>query len=194
MIGAEEFIEVFIPLFIIINPLAIFPNFEEITNQMDKNFVSKLSTRTTISAFLLLALFILIGRPFLNIIGVSTSAFMIACGVLLLYISLGMLSGNPPVTRNVEFDKDSIVPMSIPLLAGPGSIATVIVFEESYGKPLVFLSLVLCVVISKLMLQYYIPISKMLGKNGINAWIRLSAMFFAAISVSLITQGILLIW
>jgi len=191
MIDIAAFIEVFIPLFIIINPLAILPNFIELTQRLDKKQRGSVSFRTSASAFILLCIFVFIGRPVLGLIGVSTAAFMMACGILVLYISLGMLSGDPPVTRNVEFDRISVVPMSIPLLAGPGAIATTIVLEGTYGKPLVLFSLVITMVLSKVMLDYYRQIVRVMGKNGLNAWIRLSALFFAAIAVNLITKGIL---
>jgi len=191
MIDVAEFIEVFIPLFIIINPLAILPNFIELTQRLDKKQRGNVSFRTSASAFILLCIFVFIGRPVLGLIGVSTAAFMIACGILVLYISLGMLSGDPPVTRNVGFDRISVVPMSIPLLAGPGAIATTIVLESTYGKPLVLVSLIITMVLSKVMLDHYRPIVRVMGKNGLNAWIRLSALFFAAIAVNLITRGIL---
>ncbi|MHC1605470.1 MAG: MarC family protein [Candidatus Methanofastidiosia archaeon] len=194
MIDVSKFVEVFIPLFIIINPMGIIPNFIEITQQMDRSSSSAVSTRATLSAFFILVLFVFVGKPFLNLIGVTISAFMISCGLLLLYISLGMLSGNPPATRGVETDSHSIVPMSIPLLAGPGAIATTIVLEDAYGKLLVFLSLVAIMGISKMMLDFHKPIVACLGRNGLNAWIRISAMFSAAIAVGLIGKGIILFW
>ncbi|MBN1786664.1 MAG: NAAT family transporter [Candidatus Methanofastidiosa archaeon] len=187
----NEFIKTFIPLFIILNPLAIIPNYMVVVEHIPKREAERFSSRTIISAFILLAIFIFIGRPFLDLIGISTYSFMIACGLLLLYISMGMLSGDPPITRNVSLDSTSIVPMSIPLLAGPGSIATTIVLENNYGISLVFVSLVVSMLVSKILLDNYQRIYKVLGTNGLNAWIRLSALFYSAIAISLITNGIL---
>ncbi len=194
MVGLDSFIEVFVPLFIIINPLAVLPNFREMSHQLDKRDRYLLSLRTSFSAFMLLIVFVVLGRPFLDLIGVSTAAFMMACGLLLLYIALGMLSGTPPTTRNVEFDSSSIVPMSIPLLAGPGAVATTIVLEEGYGKPLVLIALTVVMILSTLIFERHSAIMRIMTKNGINAWTRLSALFFAAIAVRLISEGILLIW
>jgi multiple antibiotic resistance protein len=192
MLDAAEFIEVAVPLFIIINPLVVLPNFAEMSQQLDNRHCSLLSLRTSVSAFLLLAFFIFIGRPFLDLIGVSTEAFMIACGLLLLSIAIGMLSGSPPTTRNVEFDTTSIVPMSIPLLAGPGSVATAIVLTEAHGAGIVFAALVLSMVLSAFIFDRYRTIMHYMTRNGINAWTRLSSLFFAAIAVRLISEGILL--
>lgn len=194
MVGPESFIEVVVPLFIIINPLAVLPNFREMSHQLDKRDRYLLSLRTSLSAFALLLIFVVVGRPFLDLIGVSKAAFMIACGVLLLYIALGMLSGDPPTTRNVEFDRSSIVPMSIPLLAGPGAVATTIVLEEGYGKPVIILALVVVMILSIIIFERQSTIMRFMTKNGINAWTRLSALFFAAIAIRLISEGILLIW
>lgn len=194
MVQYIDFIEVFIPLFIIINPLAIIPNYVDVIRHLPKKESEKVSNRATLSAFLLLTIFIVIGRPFLAIIGITAASFMIACGLLLLYISLGMLSGDPPITRNVQMDSSSIVPMSIPLLAGPGSIATAIVLEDTYGTLMVFLALALTIFISKILMDKSEWIENTLGKNGLNAWIRLSALFYAAIAISLITDSILIIW
>jgi multiple antibiotic resistance protein len=194
MVSLESFIEVVVPLFIIINPLVVLPNFRDMAHQLDKRDRSLLSLRTTLSAMLLLIVFVMLGRPFLDLIGVSTAAFMIACGILLLYIALGMLSGSPPTTRNVEFDSTSIVPMSIPLLAGPGSVATTIVLMESYGKPLVLVAITVIMALSTVIFERHSSIMRIMTKNGINAWTRLSALFFAAIAVRLISEGLLLIW
>jgi len=189
-----EFIEVFIPLFIIINPLAIIPNYVDVFRHLPKKEAEKVSNRATLSAFFLLTIFILIGRPFFAVIGISAPSFMIACGLLLLYISMGMLSGDPPITRNVQMDSSSIVPMSIPLLAGPGSIATAIVLEDTYGSLMVFLALALTMLLSKILMDKSELIEKIMGKNGLNAWTRLSALFYAAIAISLITDSIQTIW
>ncbi len=194
MMGLDSFIEVFVPLFIIINPLAVLPNFQDMSHHLDKRDRYFLSLRTSFSAFMLLIIFVVFGRPFLDLIGVSTAAFMIACGILLLYIALGMLSGTPPITRNVEFDSSSIVPMSIPLLAGPGAVATTIVLEEGYGNLLVILALIVVMILSTLIFERHSFIMRIMTKNGINAWTRLSALFYAAIAVRLISEGILLIW
>jgi len=191
MIGLNDFIEAFVPLLIIINPLAIIPTYEEIVRNLPKKEANNFSNKAIFSAFIIMAIFILLGRTFLDVIGISTHSFMIACGILLLYISLGMLSGDPPITRNVLFDSKSIVPMSIPLLAGPGSIATAIVLEGTYGKTIVIISLVVIMLLSKVFLESHRWIYKTLGANGLNAWSRLSALFFSAIAISLIINGII---
>jgi len=187
----SEFIKALVPLLIIINPLAIIPNYADVVKNLPKKEANSFSNKTIVSAFIIMAIFILLGRPFLNVLGISTYSFMIACGILLLYISLGMLSGDPPITRNVIFDSTSIVPMSIPLLAG--AISTAIVLEGTYGKVMVLSSLVIIMLLSKVFLESYKWIIVTLGANGLNAWSRLSALFYSAIAISLIINGILLI-
>lgn len=162
----------------------------EVVRNLPKKEANSFSNKTVFSAFVIMAIFILLGKYFINMIGISTHSFMIACGILLLYISLGMLSGDPPITRNISFDSKSIVPMSIPLLAGPGAIATAIVLEGEYGKLIVIISLALIMILSKILLENHKWIYMTLGTNGLNAWSRLSALFFSAIAVSLIINGI----
>lgn len=190
MADIYTFFRVFVPLFIIINPLAVLPNFIDVVRHSDRKSVNRISLKTTGSALVLLLFFVAVGEPLFSMIGITKYAFMVACGILLLYMSLGMLSGDPPVTRNVEIDTSSIVPMSIPLLVGPGSIATSIVLEGEYGKAMVVASVIACMVLSKLMFDYHRFFFRLMGKNGLSAWNRLSALFFAAIAVNLIVTGL----
>jgi small neutral amino acid transporter SnatA (MarC family) len=65
---------------------------------------------------------------------------------------------------------------------------------ESYGKPLVLVAITVIMALSTVIFERHSSIMRIMTKNGINAWTRLSALFFAAIAVRLISEGLLLIW
>ncbi|HEY7745614.1 MAG TPA: MarC family protein [Desulfuromonadales bacterium] len=150
MASAIELFTAFaVQLFIIVDPVVGVPVFLAITPHNTAAERRPMARRGCIAAFLVVAFFIVIGPLLLGYFGIQTASVRICGGVLLFIIALEMLYGRPTGTgtsrreeRLAEAKEDiSITPLAVPLLAGPGAIATALIFADRAAAPLDWLAL-----------------------------------------------------
>ncbi|EBA16203.1 membrane protein, MarC family [Roseobacter sp. SK209-2-6] len=190
----------FVTLFVIIDPIGLTPIFLALTQGASARERRSIAFRAAFTAMFLLALFTLFGEAVLGFAGISMAAFRVAGGILLFLTALDMLFERRTKRREnqgeeaIEADDPSIFPMSIPLIAGPGSIATVILLAGQ--KPgLEGFALVMCVVFAVLVIMLLMfmasgVLERALGKTGINVVTRLLGMLLAALSVQFVLDGL----
>jgi multiple antibiotic resistance protein len=141
------------------------------------------------------------GEALLGFIGISMAAFKIAGGILLLLTALDMLFERRSKRRedtaddeDEDFDDPSVFPLAIPLIAGPGSIATVILLAGTTpgyaGLGLSLAVMLLVLVVTFIFFQAASPLERMLGKTGINVVSRLLGMLLAALAVQFMLNGL----
>jgi multiple antibiotic resistance protein len=200
MIDTAFLITSFVTLFVIIDPIGLTPIFLALTQGATSRERRSIALRSALTAMFLLALFTAFGEAVLGFAGISMAAFRVAGGVLLFLTALDMLFERRTKRRDRQGDEatavedPSIFPMSIPLIAGPGSIATVILLAGQ--KPgLEGFGLVMCVVIAVLLLMLAMFLvsglfERALGKTGINVVTRLLGMLLAALSVQFVLDGL----
>ena len=121
----------FVALFVIIDPIGITPIFVAITQGMDKKLRQKIAIRAIAVSGFVISLFILFGETVLGFIGISMAAFRVAGGILLFLTALDMLFQRRSKRRENQtedkiVDDPSVFPLAIPIITGPGAIATVI--------------------------------------------------------------------
>lgn len=201
MLDFTEYTKIFISLFAILDPIGIIPIIILFTAEMTvsgRDHAGRLAS-LTVCAILLVAL--LIGQPLLAFFGISINSFRVAGGILLLLMAIKMLLGN---FYQSALDKDgntdgeavsanAIVPLSTPLLAGPGSISAVIV--EAHKANGIQHYLIMGVEIVLLSVTVWLTfliapwVAQRLGKIGINVFTRLMGLILAAIAVEFIAIG-----
>ena len=136
-IDTAYMITAFVTMLVVIDPIAIVPIFLALTPGMDTKQRARLALRAVLVAGLLLALFAFFGKAVLGFIGISMPAFRVAGGILLFLTAMDMLFERRTKRREDSSDPDhglphddhndpSVFPMAIPLIAGPGAIASVI--------------------------------------------------------------------
>jgi MarC family membrane protein len=137
------------------------------------------------------------GDALLEFIGTSMASFRVAGGLVLLLMALAMLHsrvGDPgPTGSEDDGDLANVVPLAIPLLAGPGAISTVMIAAEGGGwlnHVVVIAAIALVCLILWLMLRLALPISRLLGSAGFNIANRLLGLLLAAISVEWMADGL----
>jgi len=189
----EEFILGFlkgvISLFIIVDPFGNIPIFIGLTKDMGEDERWRTFRNAVAAGFSLLLAFAVAGRWVLEIFGIRLYSFKIAGGALLLALAFDLLTKGK-VEEKPSPEESGVVPLGIPLLAGPGAITTTIVTLETIG-PLVTLSSVLAVAaITWLILKFTSPIYKILGKTGTTIISKVMAMLLAAIAVQYILEGV----
>jgi multiple antibiotic resistance protein len=195
-----------VTLLAIVNPLAIVPFFILYT----QNF-SPAQRRNTIqvssfSAFVVIAISALAGLQILQFFGISLASFQVGGGMLLMTSALNMLNAQPAEAKTSSHELEdgvekaamgssiAVVPLTIPLLTGPATMSTVVIYADKaktvlqmgtlvgYGV-VVALATALCFSLAQ-------PIARVLGKTGINVMTRLMGLILAALAVEVMSDGL----
>ena len=203
MIEWTGYIKIFTTLLAIVNPLGVIPIFVSLTGGSTDSERRHIARTTSITVAVVLIAATLIGKPLLNFFGVSIASFKVGGGILLMLMAIAMMqakhaeSKQTPEEAEEAEEKESIavVPIGMPLLAGPGAISTVIIYADASSQPmhigLIIISSLLVSLLTWGSLNIANPVSKMLSKTGINIVIRLMGLLLAAISIEFITGGLM---
>jgi multiple antibiotic resistance protein len=193
-------ITAFVTLFVVIDPIAIAPLFLAVTPGMDATARERIARRAVLVGLLILVVFSLLGEAVLDFIGISMPAFRVAGGILLFLTALDMLFERRTKRRQDSAEPDpahedpSVFPLAIPLIAGPGAIASVIllVSEKPGGEGLitVLVMTAFILVLMYLMLRLSSRLERAIGKVGINVFTRIFGMLLAALSVQFVLDGL----
>lgn len=192
-------ISAFVTLFVVIDPIGLTPVFIALTPGMTAQQRRVIAIRATLIAAGLLFLFAFLGEQVLGFIGISMPAFRIAGGILLFLTALDMLFERRTKRREGQADAEdmpdpSVFPMAIPLIAGPGAIASIILLtgeaEGAVGMASVLLVMVAVLALAFLFFLSANLIERVLGKTGIVVVTRLLGMLLAALSVQFVLDGI----
>ncbi len=199
MLDFTEYTKIFISLFAIIDPVGIIPIIIAFTAGMTAQKRERVGRMASFSVFGILLAALLLGEAILSFFGISIHSFRTAGGILLLLMAINMLIGNKPTLTPDDLDSDAtssvaIVPLSTPLLAGPGAISTVILDAHKassmghYGM----MALVLAALSFTVWLTFIVAplISRRLGKIGSIIVTRMMGLLLAAIAVEFITGGL----
>lgn len=191
-------ITAFATLFVVIDPPGLVPLFIALTQGMTPEHRRRLALRACLIAAGLLLLFGLAGESILSFVGITMPAFRIAGGILLFLTALDMLFERRTQRREgqkTEPDHDpSVFPLAIPLIAGPGAIATMILLVgEAPGWSGTFAVLGLMALVLATTFLFLLaspPLERLLGRTGTIVITRLLGMLLAALSVQFVIDGV----
>lgn len=196
-------VKITIALFAIVNPIGSLPIFISATDGWQKNDRARTARTVALAVFTVLSLSAFIGDGILDFFGISIPSFQVGGGILILLISISMMHGKQGGTRQTPEEAQSlaereviaIVPLSIPLLAGPGAISHMILSAQQHPSFIGHLTLVIPVIVIAgviwLVLQLADAITLRLGTIGINIITRLMGLILAAMSVEFIAHGLI---
>ncbi len=199
MMDLAFFITAFTTLFVVIDPFGTTPIFVALTQDMDARTRRKTAIRSCLTAVFILIAFAAFGEALLGFVGISMAAFRVAGGALLFLTALDMLFDRRTKRREDRAEEEehpdpSVFPLAIPLIAGPGSIATIILLAGQHPGVLgiVEACLVMLAVMSVVLIFFLAGglIARILGKTGLNVLTRLLGMLLAALSVQFILDGL----
>ncbi len=197
----EHFILAFPAVFLIVDPFGALPVFLAMTTRDSPEKSRATALKACLTAAGLMALFTVFGGVLFRFFGLTLSAFRVAGGMLLMLTALDMLRARPPATRTSsgeekegdEKDDIAIVPLAMPVLAGPGSIATVMVLVangDGYQTgAAVLAAIALTFFITWLVLRSAHPVKRVLGQTGLALVNRLFGLLLATIAVQFIFGG-----
>lgn len=203
MIDSAFLITAFVTLFVIIDPIGLMPLFVALTQGMPPEKRRSIGLRACLTGAALLTVFTFAGEAVLGFVGISMAAFRIAGGVLLFLTALDMLferrsqrreSKTEDAEEDDHLDDPSVFPLAMPLIAGPGAIATVILLAGQ--NPGITGALVTIGVMLSVILTVFVafllsgPFERLLGKIGTVVITRLLGMLLAALSVQFVLDGL----
>tara|TARA_Y100001960_G_scaffold132963_1_gene141148 strand:- start:1858 stop:2499 length:642 start_codon:yes stop_codon:yes gene_type:complete len=202
-IDLEFFILCFSSLFALVNPIGIVPIFISITEECTSKEKNKIILNSIGFAFFVLISFSLIGDLIFSFYGITIHAFKIAGGIILFKISLDMVESKrsrtkttPAEEKEAEDKKEvAYTPLGIPLIAGPGSIASImILYSETNGdinyKIHLFLALACVLLITLLIFRISKYLTKTFGKSGLRIMQRIMGLILMVISIEFIFKGV----
>jgi multiple antibiotic resistance protein len=201
MEDVNYYIKIFIAIIVLVNPMEGIPLFLSKTSGLTNKEKIPIIRKTSISVFIILIVALFLGRYLLEFFGIGIPAFTLAGGVIIFLISLEMVLGKSnsgdKVTPNDPNENPlniAVVPLAIPLLAGPGPISSVILYgSKSKGieGDLILAGIVFLVAVAVgASLNAASRMNKFLGETGINVLTKVTGLLIAAIAVQLIFSGL----
>jgi multiple antibiotic resistance protein len=200
MLDFTEYSKIFITLFAILDPIGMIPIIIAFTMGLTQQKRASIGRLASFSVTAILLTSLLVGELILEFFGISIHSFRVAGGILLLLMSIAMLFGNkdtptPDDAADGEGNSSlAIVPLSTPLLAGPGAISTIIL-DAHKGNGIghyMVLSLEIIMLGAIVWLTFLIApwISRRLGRIGSDVFSRLMGLIIASIAVEFIANGL----
>jgi len=195
-----------VTLLAIVNPLAIVPFFIHYTHDFTREQRLRTIWIASFSCFVVIAASALLGLQILAFFGISLASFQVGGGMLLLTSALSMLNAQPAEAKSTADEMNdatrrasvgasiAVVPLTIPLLTGPATMSTVVIYAErakhfpqlaalvGYGV-VIAIATAVCFALAQ-------PIARILGKTGINVMTRLMGLILAALAVEVMSDGL----
>ncbi|KWA77702.1 hypothetical protein WL28_29085 [Burkholderia ubonensis] len=197
-----DLLKSFISLLALINPVGAVPFFLSLTAQQTDDERRRTIRIASVSVFCVITVTTLLGQQIIDFFGISVSSLEVGGGIIMLLMAISMLNAQAGNTRSTpeerheaeQKDNIAVVPLAIPLLTGPGSISTVIIYAANsrhwYDRVgLVAIGAVLaCLCFFAMRLAE--PIANWIGRTGINIATRLMGLMLSALAVEFIVNGL----
>lgn len=202
MLHYAEYLKMFVGLLAIVNPFGAIPLFISMTLDESANQRRKTINLVAFGVTIILLVALFFGELLLQFFGITIDSFRIGGGILVLLMAIAMLHAKTSLIRQTDeeayesIDKESvaIVPLAMPLLAGPGAISTVILAAHKSSGVVHYLIISLGIVVLSLVVWGVLRLSPWIaghiGATGINIFTRIMGLILTAIAVEFIATGI----
>ena len=204
MPSSMEILKPLLALLAIVNPIGVIPFYIHFTRGFSREQRRRTIHVAAIGAFVVIAISALAGLRIIEFFGISLASFQVGGGMLLLISSLQMLNAQPAESRRGDLSEGSdkvdagdsiaIVPLTIPLLTGPATISTMVIYAEKTRHWWQLAILVGYGVVIGLSVWAAFSLSgriaRVLGKTGINVMTRLMGLLLAALAVEVMSDGL----
>lgn len=199
--GFSEYLRFFVTLTAVLDPFLAVPIFIGLTAQRSAAGRARLARAVTLTVFLVLAGAAVFGEPALELLGTSLAAFRVGGGLVLLLMSFAMLNAEVGGLRQSEAeaaelesrDVSGVVPLAVPLLAGPGAISTSIIAAQAGGPGHVAV-IIGCIGIVCALLWAMLALAQVIGRRmgttGLNIATRILGLLLAAIAIETMAVGL----
>ena len=182
--------------FAIMNPLANTTVFLGLVGERSKSEQRKIAMKSLVITFLIVVIFAVLGKSIFHLFGITLPALRITGGILVFLIGYHMLQGSSSKLHTAESSEDTDVavsPLAVPLLAGPGTIATAMNYSAAAGVAEIFITILafatLCI-ITFFCFVFSSKILSLVGESGLGIVTRLMGLILAVIGMQMLIVGI----
>jgi len=196
------YIKFFVGLFALVNPVGILPVFISMTSYQPATGRDKTNMTANLTVAIILCTSLFLGDSILQVFGISIDSFRIAGGILVVTIAMSMISGKLGEDKQNKQEKSEtairenvgVVPLALPLMAGPGAISSTIVWSTRYHSWANLFGFTLAIVIfcfcCWLLFRAAPLVMKLLGQTGINVITRIMGLLLMAVGIEFIVTGL----
>ena len=194
-------VKAFLTLFVVIDPIGLTPIFISLVGDRSSAEQARVARQAILVAAAIVLAFTLGGTLLLQYLGISIEAFQVAAGVLLLKIAIDMVFAQreretEEERKEAQLREDiSVFPLAIPLIAGPGTLASILILVSEANAYSFGLVIILAIAAIVLLMAYTLlclssNLSRILGQTGINVVTRVLGVLLSALAVQYVTNGI----
>lgn len=206
MLEWAEYSKFFLALLVIVNPLGVVPMFVSMTSQAGAGEKRHIAFIASVSVAIVLVVAAIGGQPLLALFGITIASFKVGGSILILLLAISMMHAKTtgekqtPEEATEAVDKKSIavVPLAIPLLAGPGAISTTIIYATERSSLAHIGMIIACCLLTALAtwgaMRVATPVGQWLGRTGVNIAIRIMGLLLAAVAVEIFASGVLVLF
>lgn len=197
------YLQFFLGLFAIVNPFGTLPIFFSMTAHQYEADRNRTNLITSISIAVILLVSLYFGKMILDAFSISLDSFRVAGGMLIVSIALTMISGKLGEHKQnkeeqkadlTEYEHIAVVPLAMPIMAGPGAIGSTIVWGTRYHHWTDFvgfsIAIVLFALICYVLFRFSAPVVKKLGKTGSNVVTRIMGLILMSLGIEIIVAGV----
>nr|MBN2278103.1 NAAT family transporter [candidate division Zixibacteria bacterium] len=198
----QDYLEIFTAIIVIVDPLGLIPIFVSVTSDQTPSERDRTARVAVVAAGIILIIVALLGEMVLGLFGIRIASFQVGGGLLILLLSISMLNARvssskhtPEEALEAESKNNvAVVPLAVPLLAGPAAMSTIIIYANRYPGWSMKIFLILCIIVVAflvwLALKVSLPLIHKLGRTGVNNVTRIMGLLLAAIAVEFIASGL----
>ena len=197
----SEYLRFIVTLAAVLDPFLAVPIFLAFTARFDERARAALARAVTLTVFAVLAGSAVFGEQLLQLLGASLPAFRVGGGLVLLLMALAMLNAQAGSLRQSKADAEAletgevsgVVPLAVPLLAGPGAISTTVIAAQARGALhliAIVAGVALVCALTWVVLRLAGPIGARMGAPGLNVATRLLGLLLAAIAIQTMAEGL----
>jgi multiple antibiotic resistance protein len=187
----RKFLECFIPLFVTIDPVGLAAIFLALGRDVPVDKRKRIANQATWTGGIVALFFLMLGRSIFIAIGIGEGDFQIAGGLILFILASRELILTPSQEKRSLPDDFGVVPLGMPLIAGPATITTLLVISQTVGYPMTLLALAVNLALVALAFAQSQRLERLVGQTGLRAVSKIIALLLAAIAVHIVRRGFL---
>ena len=187
----KKFLECFIPLFVTIDPVGLAAIYLALGRDVPIAKRKKIATQATWTGGIVALSFLFLGRSMFSAIGISVGDFQIAGGLILFILASRELVQSVSLEKSNLPDDFGVVPLGMPLIAGPATIATLLVISQTNGLVMTCIALTANLVLVALAFSQSELLERKIGQTGLRAVSKIIALLLAAVAVHIVRSGLI---
>lgn len=184
-----KFLDCFIPLFVTIDPVGLAAIFLALGRDVPVEKRRRIANQATWTGGIVALLFLVLGRSIFVAIGIGEGDFQIAGGLILFILASRELILTPSQEKRSLPDDFGVVPLGMPLIAGPATITTLLVISQSVGYAMTLVALAVNLALVALAFAQSQRLERLVGQTGLRAVSKIIALLLAAIAVHIVRRG-----